>query len=445
MKAFPVHCLTRPRVAAFAFTLVGWPVAGDTQQTTPPRDSLRLGVLHADAIRHDPRGRQIELLASQTQLRLRNLDAERLPALTLNGQAQYLSDVPRIPFALPGASPPVPPNDNYDANLALRQRLYDPARGPRRDVERAQLAESQARVRTSLFTLRQNVTDAFFTALLLQAQAAELEPGVTDLEAQLRVADERVRLGSALPSESATLQAEILRRRQSIADVAASRAAALTVLGDLTGRSLTSDEALALPDLSGDVVQARARLADLRARPEYDQFARTRDVLERRQSSLSAQEQPRIFAFGRAGYGRPGLNPLAQAFDEYWLAGVQVEWSPWRWGSTEREREELSIQREIVATEEAAFTATIRRSVANDLAAIDRLERSLQADDEIIALRERIVAEARLRFGEDVITSAEFVDRETDLLAARLARATHRIELGRARARFLTLIGLEVR
>ena len=442
MTAFPWHSLTRVQVAAFALPLIALPAAA---QQGAARDSLRLGALHADAIRHDPRGRQFELLASQSQLRLRNLDAELLPALTLNGQAQYLSDVPRIPFALPGSSPPVPPNDNYDANVALRQRLYDPGRNPRRDVERAQLAESQARVRTALFTLRQQVTEAFFTALLLQAQAAELEPGVTDLEAQLRLANERVRLGTALPSEGATLQAELLRRRQSIADVAANRAAALTVLGDLTGRPLTVSEILVLPDLGGDVAQARARLADVRARPEYDQFARTRDVLERRQSSLEAQERPRLFAFGRAGYGRPGLNPLAQAFDEYWLAGLQVEWSPWRWGSTEREREELSIQREIVATEEAAFTATIRRSVANDLAAIDRLEESLQADDGIIALREQIVSEARLRFGEDVITSAEFVDRETDLLAARLARATHRIELGRARARFLTLLGLEVR
>ena len=442
MTAFPLHRLTRVRVAALAFTLTALPTGA---QQGAPRDSLRLGALHAEAIRQDPRGRQFELLASQSQLRLRNLDAERFPALTLNGQAQYLSDVPRIPFALPGSSPPLPPNDNYDANVALRQRLYDPWRGPRRDVERAQLAESQARVRTALFTLRQQVTEAFFTALFLQAQAAELEPGITDLEAQLRLANERVRLGSALPSEAATLQAELLRRRQSIDDVAASRAAALTVLGDLIGRPLNASEILALPDLSGDVTQARARLAGVRARPEYEQFARTRDVLERRQSSLDAQEQPRIFAFGRAGYGRPGLNPLAQAFDEYWLAGVQVEWSPWRWGSTEREREELAIQREIVATEEAAFTATIRRSVANDLAAIDRLEESLRADDGIIALREQIVSEARLRFGEDVITSAEFVDRETDLLAARLARATHRIELGRARARFLTLLGLEVR
>ena len=75
----------------------------------------------------------------------------------------------------------------------------------------------------------------------------------------------------------------------------------------------------------------------------------------------------------------------------------------------------------------------------------DSGQATLVSDDTIIALREGILRETRLRFGEGVITSAEYVDRETDLLASRLARATHRVELARARARFLTFIGVEVR
>ncbi|HEX5829366.1 MAG TPA: TolC family protein, partial [Gemmatimonadaceae bacterium] len=221
--------------------------------------------------------------------------------------------------------------------------------------------------------------------------------------------------------------------------------AALTVLGELTGRVVAESDVLALPDLEAEVARARATLPELRARPEYEWFARSREALGRQEEAVAAQDRPRLFAFGRAGYGRPGLNPLARAVDEYWLAGVQLEWTPWNWGTTRREREELAIRQRIVATEEAAFTESIRRGVANDVAAIDRLARSLEADDTIIALRERILGEARLRFGEGVVTSAEYVDRETDLLAARLARATHRVELAQARARFLTLLGLEVR
>ncbi|HEU4565895.1 MAG TPA: TolC family protein [Gemmatimonadaceae bacterium] len=412
----------------------------------PARDTLRLGALQDEAVRRDPRARQLDLLASQSALRLRSLGTERLPTLGVNALGQYQSDVPAIPFQLPGgATPAAPPHDVYDASLSARQRLYDPTLAPRRGVERAQLAESQARVRSTLYALRQSVNDAYFSALLLEAQGAELETAITDLEARRRDAAERVQGGAALPSESATLEAELLRRRQSLAELAASRDAALVVLGSLTGRTVTAADTLELPDLAADVARAREALGELRERPEYEQFARSRELLASREAAAAAQDRPRVSAFGRAGYGRPGLNPLGREFDEYWLAGVQVEWTPWSWGATRREREVLALQRQIVATEEAAFTEAVRRGVAGDLAAIGRLERTLAADDTIIALRERILRETRLRFTEGVVTSAEYVDRETDLLDARLARATHRVELARARARFLTLVGIEVR
>ena len=416
------------------------------RQAAAERDSLQLGALQAAAVRRDPRGRQLELLAAQSALRERSLDAERLPAVDVSAMGQYQSDVVAIPFQLPGgAAPPLPPHDSYDAHLGARQRLYDPSRGARRDVEQARLAESQARVRTSLFTLRQGVNDAYFTVLRMQAQRAELETGVTDLEEQFRVATERVRGGTALPSEAAMLEAELLRRRQSLDELAANRGAALAVLAELTGRALTDSSVLTVPELGAEVARARASSGELRGRPEYAQFALTRQVIEQQRESVAATEQPRVSAFGRAGYGRPGLNPLGREFDEYWLAGVQVEWTPWSWGTSGREREELALQQQIVATEEAAFAESVRRGVATDLATIDRLERALASDDGIVTLRERILGETRLRFGEGVVTSAEYVDRETDALAARLARASHRVELARARAHFLTLVGFEVR
>jgi outer membrane protein TolC len=182
----------------------------------------------------------------------------------------------------------------------------------------------------------------------------------------------------------------------------------------------------------------------LRARPEYEQFARTRDLITREEDARSAQDRPRLSAFGRVGYGRPGLNPLDNRFASYWLAGVQVQWNPWTWGTTRRDREVLSLQRDILAADEAAFTEMLRRGVEQDLATIDRLIASLSTDDEIIGLRERIATESRARFGESVITSAEYIDRQTDVLSARTARAVHRVELAQARVHFLTTLGLEV-
>ncbi|HEU4628598.1 MAG TPA: TolC family protein [Gemmatimonadaceae bacterium] len=431
---------------AVVLLLVARPGVAPAQPSEPAPDTLRLGILQAEAVRRDPRARQLELLGATTALRLRSLDAERLPAVSLDAQGQYQSDVVTIPFALPGgAAPPLPPHDSYDAHVGARQRLYDPTRAARRDVERAQLAESRARVQASLYALRQRVNEAFFGAMLARAQQAELEAGLTDLEARLRIATARVQGGTALPGEAAAIEAELLRRRQSLAELAAARRAALVVLADLTGRTIAERDTLALPDLAVEVARARDSLGQLRARPEYEQFARSRELLERQREVAAAQDAPRVSAFGRAGYGRPGLNPLGRDFDEYWLAGVQVEWTPWSWGSTDRARQELALQQQVVATEEAAFAESVRRGVATDLATIDRLQGALATDDEIVALRERVLRETRLRFDEGVVTAAEYVDRETDLLAARLARATHRVELAQARARFLTTVGLEVR
>ena len=414
-------------------------------QTPASRDTLRLGALQADATRLDPRALQIDLLASQSALRLRSIDAERMPSLAVNGQAQYQSTVASIPFVLPGVSVPTPPRDTYDAHLAARQRLFDPALRGRRNVERAQLAESQARVRASLYLLRQNVNEAFFSALELQSQRSELTIAVTDLEAQLRVATERVKEGTALASEARIIEAELLRRRQSVADATSRRNAALQILGDLTGRTISTTAELVLPETSSDLARVRFSLDSVRARPEYEQFARSRDVLREQSGAISARDLPRVSAFGRAGYGRPGLNPLASEFDTYWVAGLQLEWTPWSWGTTRRDREILSLQQRIVEREEAAFTESVQRSIVRDLAAIDRLVIAIAEDDVIVDLREQVMREARLRLGEGVITSAEYVDRQTDALAARVARSVHRIELEQARARFLTSLGLEVR
>ena len=432
----------RPFVAAIAVLGLAGASPAHAQEA---RDTVQLATLQADAVRRDPRSAQIGILASQSILRLRNIASEKLPAIAVNAQAQHQSTVAALPVELPGIDIPRPPHDTYDASVVARQRLVDPTVRSRRAIERAQLAESQSRVRSSLFSLRQAVNDAYFQVLELQSQRKELEVVIADLEAQHAVALDRVREGAALPSEARMLEAELLRRRQTVRQLAASRDAALAILESLTGREIGQTTVLGMPDAAGSVRDARAAPDTLRMRPEFQQFASAREVITRQSAAIPARELPRVTAFARTGYGRPGLNPLASEFDGYWLAGVQLEWNPWTWGNTRRDRQVLSLQQQLVDTEQAAFVEAIRRATVRDIATIDRLESALGEDLKIVELREAVLREARARYREGVITSAEYVDRQTDVLSARVTLASHRIELAEARARFLTTLGLEVR
>ena len=406
------------------------------------QDSLRLGALHTDAMRLDPRTQQIALHDAASRIRLATIRADARPVLGVEGRAQYQSEVTRFPGG-GAATPFTPPHDTYDAYLTARQSLFDPTLGPRRAVEQAQRGEAQAQVRTTLYALRTEVNDAFFTATSLQERIAAIDITLADLSARLREATQRLALGAALPGDTAALAATIAQRQQDRLRASGDRAAALGRLALLTGHTLRDDAPLVLPQLRA-AVAATHSASGHRGRPEYAQFDATRDRLDTQARATSAQLQPRLSAFGRAGYGKPGLNALGQEFQFYWLGGVQVQWAPWTWGNTSRERELLRVQREIVATNEAAFTASLRRGLEQSLASMTRLDSALVLDDRVVALRELVEREAAAKLRESAITAAEYVDRNQELLAARVARSQRRVELAAMQAAYLTLLGIEL-
>jgi outer membrane protein TolC len=437
--------MTRLLVAWLAASLIGSVPASAQAPAAPDREPLQLAALHRDALAADARRREMELLARQTDLRLRSIDVERLPSLSALGQSQYQSDVPSAPFNGPDGRPVfAAPKFTYDVSLRVDQRLYDAGLQPRRELARADLAESQAEVQTKLFAVRQDVNDAFFAAALLQEQLAALDATLEDLDARFRETTTRVREGAALPADAAALEAALLQQRQQANAMRANRRAALARLATLTGRTIDPDAPTPLPDTAGNVAAMRETLLRERARPEYRQFDRARDRAARQQAAASAADRPQVSAFGRGGYGRPGLDFVSDRPEAYALAGIQLQWKAWSWRASEREREILGLQQTIVSAEEAAFTSALRRAVETDLAAIDHLEASLPTDDRIVVLREQVERTARIRLGEGAITASEYLDRHTEWLAAQFDRARHRVELAQARVNVQTKLGGEV-
>lgn len=131
-------------------------------------DSLRLPALLAAMQRQDRRAAQLPLLDAQSALRTRNLTREQLPSVSALASGQYVSDVPAI------GGVPMVPYQQYDAYVTVRQRLFDPSRRPRAELERAQFDEAEAQVRGRLWQQRSQVNDAFFTLLALDAERRTL-------------------------------------------------------------------------------------------------------------------------------------------------------------------------------------------------------------------------------------------------------------------------------
>jgi len=201
---------------------------------------------------------------------------------------------------------------------------------------------------------------------------------------------------------------------------------------------------LVLPAVEPDLEQAAGltAVAALRRRPEFVQLQRSRDRLDREIAATSAENRPRVYAFGQAGVGLPGLDQFRTSSDAFWQAGVQVEWRPWTWRSAGRKAAALRLQQEIVRTEEASLGRSLARAVATDREDIARLRAALSDDERIVALRAEVERQARAQYDEGAITTPDYVETRTDVLEARLTLERHRVELAQARARYLTTLGI---
>ena len=311
-------------------------------------------------------------------------------------------------------------------------------------VEKARLAESQARVRTALFALRQDVNDAFFAAALLQQRAQALAATIAELEARLRETNVRVREGAALPADAAAVEAALLQRRQDDDALRANRQSALKRLSNLTARDIGEDNELASPDLSDAVADAR-RAGHRRAAGQSSSSSRAprSGWLESRTSrqpgpaAVVGVRQRRRRPPGPELHRRrsPGVRPGRPAAP---MERMDV-------GHAAREREALACSSRSSRPTRRPSRRGFARATDTDSASIDRLQRAVALDDRIVELREQIDRTTEVRFREGVVTASEYVDRSTELLQARFARAGHHVELAQASARFLTTLGLEVR
>jgi outer membrane protein TolC len=431
----------------FVFALAAQSFAQDPapQVRLKADTALELGELHRAAEASDPRAREVRLLQQQWELRDRNIAAQRLPSFSVESQAQYQSDVPSSPITSPAGQPLFQaPKETYDSFLRVEQRLFDPTVSRQAALQRAQLAEDQSRVRTALYALRQQVNDAFFVAALLDQRAGVVAAAIADLTARATEMDARVREGTALRADFAAIEAARLQRQQEEDELRTNRRAALERLATIVGRQIDSAATPVLPNLAPEVGRARAAGSRATGRPEFAQFARMRERLERQREIATVQTQPRLSAFGRVGYGLPGLNFIRDEFDTYGVGGIRLQWNAWSWGTPTRESEIARLQADIVTAEEEAFARTLEQSTTTDVATIERLERAVASDAQIISLREEVERAARVRMQEGVMTAAEYVTRQSELVQSRFARASHEVELAQARARLLVTLGVEV-
>ncbi|MCK0129992.1 TolC family protein [Flavobacteriaceae bacterium F08102] len=382
---------------------------------------------------HYPIAKQTQLLETQHQLEAAIISKTSLPQINLNAQATYQSDVIEIP--IPNTSIDPLHKDQYRATLSINQLIFNGgATKSSLHVKATQLQASQKQVEVSLYALKQQINQHYFSILLAQELKKLLETKAFELNAKLKEVQSAVTYGTLLAISEKVLKAELLKINQQILEVDNTKTTLIETLSSIIGLSLPTsthfENQFIAPSLNNEL-----------QRPELELFELKKDEIEQRRSLLATENSPKIIGFATTGYGNPGLNMLDNTFQPFYTVGVKVYWNVFDWNSNKKKRESLSINKDLIETEAEVFKLTTSIALHQQQKEIEKINALITADNNIIKLRQEVLQATNSQLKNGIITASAYLTELTNLYEAENTLIKHKIQLQLAKANYNVLKG----
>ena len=402
----------------------------------PVSAQLTLEQCYQLAEQNYPLVRQRALIFQSRDYSLQNATTGYLPAVAINAQQSYQSDVTGVP-ALPGVEPLIPPvsKNQYKGYGDIMMPIYDGGviHAQKQAIAASAQIDEQA-LDVELYKLRDRVNQLYFGVLLFDGQLEQQVLVRQDLENGLKTAEAQIANGTALKSSADLLRAELLRNQQVDIDLQAMRKAYLEMLGLLVGREISAGTLVKPPYAS---VPTEVN------RPELQLYLYQRNLLDVEEKRLNTIITPRLSTFVQGGFGRPALNMLENSPDTYYIVGFRLNWNLTGFYNRKRDKELVDVRRDGIDVQQEVFLFNIGYQVRQQQTEIDRFAQLTASDDEIIALRIKIKQTAFVQLENGVIDSREYLREVQAENLARQGKVLHEIRLLSAQYELQTTQGAQ--
>ncbi len=376
------------------------------------------------------------LIAKSSSFALDNVSKLYLPQVSVSGQATYQSETINFSKVLsaPGVSFPDISKDQYKIQAEISQTIYDGGSVKnQKELIRANEQIQQQSLEVSLNTIKDRVTEIYFSILLLNEQLQQNEIRKSDLQGALNKANASLKNGTGFKSNVNELKAEVVNVEMTETEFKANRKAYIEMLSLLIGKSVDENTQLVLPVpilITAQINRPELKLYDLQKKTLYIQ-----------EKQLKADYTPKLSAFVQGAYGRPTLNFIKNKFGAWWLGGLRLNWSLNSLYTLKNNRSILSINRQNVDIDKETFLFNTNLTLIRQYADIQKYKALIQQDDTVISLRNSVVQSAKAQLDNGVITVHEYIAKLNAENLAKQTRILHNIQLLQAQYNYKNTSG----
>lgn len=404
------------------------------------QDTLKLNDCYERVYEKYPNAYQKVIYENNSVLKLKNLDVNYLPQISFKGQATYQSEVTKLTLPIPTIITPEMSKDRYQLTLDVKQLLWDGGTtSSMKDVEEKQLNSDKQKIEVELYSLRQKVNDLYFSVLLLQEKKNINLIYYEDIKSKMTEINSKIENGVLPKNNLYILQAQLLQIEQELESIDADKTASLKMLSELMEQEIDKNTALSLPDLKGVIYDISPG-----DRPEYRMFEMQKLQYNALQNTIDSRIMPKLSAFGQAGYGRPGLNMLDNTFQPFYTVGLSVVWNPVNWNSNKNEIQIYEANKKIIDRQKETFDKNLKITLEKYKSDMLKFESLLKKDEELMAVRQKIVDIASSQLTNGTITSTTYLTELANKNQVVLSYKTHLIQLIQAKINFLTTKGSKI-
>jgi outer membrane protein TolC len=404
--------------------------------TAYSQEELSLTQCYSLAETNHPIAKQNELIPQQNKLNTDIINTNKYPKLDFSAQASYQSDVIKLPVDNPDLLFELPNKDQYRTTLTVNQLIYGGGSiNATIDEENSKSKTQQQTVKVELYQLKPKINQLYFSILLLQEKKDLLLAKQNQLKEKLSEVIAGIKYGSILPSSDSVIEAELLKLYQELSELESSRLNLVQSLEKYLGISITESTNFIYPDISQN-------LSGSVNRPELVLFNLQKDQIDYTSTILSKNRMPKVYGFAQGGYGNPGLNPLDNSFETFYVVGLKLNWNVFDWNKTKKQTQALEINKQFIETEKEKFELNTSIQLEQQIIEINKYKDFTKSDQSIIDLHKKIIKTADSQLKNGVITSSAYIEKLTDLYEAENNLKTHQIQLLLSQANYKTIQGI---
>lgn len=374
--------------------------------------------------------KRYDLIGRTTELTISNLQKEWLPQITASAQATYQNAVAAWPESIKsvyqrmGLDMKGLKKDQYKVGIDVQQMLYDGGViSSQKRIARQEGKLQEVQNDVNQYQLRQRVNEMYFSLLLLNEQIRLND----DVKALLLSSEKKlaamVKGGTAATSDYENVMAERLGAEQQNSSLKAQQQMLQRLLSVFCGMEVNHLQKPKPAEVS----------TTTNNRPELSMFDSQIKLVEAKEKALNARLMPKLGLFAQGYYGYPGYNIFEDMMDRKWtlngIVGIKMSWDLSAFYTHKNDRERLNMERKMAENAREVFLFNSRLDEIQHTEDVDRYQKMVQADEEIITLRTNVRKAAESKLAHGIIDVNSLLREINNENAAKAQQAIHEIDM----------------